>query len=218
MRRTLLCLIFGSFAARLSGQQAPPAAAPAPKPVELYNGLGSHHHPIRTGNTEAQRFFDQGFVLLYGFNHEEAYRSFEKAAELDASSPMPHWGMALSLGANYNDPEPEADRLKKARAEVEKALALASAAPENERAYVEALATRYVADPAAADRAQLSRDYAAAMKRLSASYPDDLDAATLYAESLMDLHPWKLWTPAGEPGEDTVEIVAVLESVLKRDP
>ncbi len=218
MRRILLCVVFGSLAAPLVGQQAPPPAAPGPKPVELYAGLGSHHHPIRTASPEAQKFFDQGFVLLYGFNHEEAYRSFEKAAALDPASPMPHWGMALSLGANYNDPEPEADRLKKARAEVEKALALAAAAPDSERAYVEALATRYVADPAAADPARLSRDYAAAMKRLSASYPDDLDAATLYAESLMNLHPWKLWTPEGEPGEDTVEIVAVLESVLKRDP
>lgn len=217
-RRSLAAWVLAGFSAALLSAQAPPAPAPTPKPAELFSGLGSHRHPIRTASPEAQKFFDQGFVLLYGFNHEEAYRSFAKAAELDPSSPMPHWGMALSLGANYNDPEPEADRLKKARVEVEKALALAASAPDDERAYVEALSVRYVADPESADRAQLSRDYAAAMKRLSASYPDDLDAATLYAESLMNLHPWKLWTPDGQPGEDTVEIVAVLESVLKRDP
>ncbi len=184
----------------------------------LLSGLGAHRHPIRTSSAEAQKFFDQGVVLLYGFNHEEAYRSFERAAELDPKSPMPHWGMALVLGANYNDPEPEAERLKKARGEVEKALALSAGAAENERAYAEALSRRYVADPAAADRAQLARDYASAMHELSARYPDDLDAATLYAESLMTLHPWKLWTADGKPGEDTVEILEVLESVLKRDP
>ena len=219
MRRTALALCLGVSAAVLPGQTPPaPAPPPAPKPAELFSGMGSHRHPIRTSSAEAQKYFDQGVVLLYGFNHDEAFRSFEKAAELDPKSPMPRWGMALSLGANYNDPEPEIDRLKKARAEVEKALALSADAAENERAYVEALATRYVADPASADRAQLARDYAAAMKALSARYPDDLDAATLYAESLMNLHPWKLWTPEGEPGEGTVEIVAVLESVMKRDP
>ncbi len=188
------------------------------KPPELLAGMGSHRHPIRTSSAEAQKYFDQGVTLLFGFNHEEAYRSFAKAAELDPKSPMPRWGMALALGANYNDPEPEADRLKKARAEVEAALVLAAAAPENERAYVEALSVRYVADPSTADKAKLARDYAAAMRALAARYPDDLDAATMYAESLMNLHPWKLWKPDGTPGEDTVEIVVVLESVLKRDP
>jgi tetratricopeptide (TPR) repeat protein len=190
------------------------------KPPELLSGMGAHRHPIRTPSAEAQKYFDQGVTLLYGFNHEEAYRSFAKAAELDPKSPMPRWGMALALGANYNDPEPEADRLKKARAEVEAALALAAGAAENERAYVEALSVRYVADPStsSADKAKLARDYAAAMRALAGRYPDDLDAATMYAESLMNLHPWKLWKPDGTPGEDTVEIVAVLESVLKRDP
>jgi tetratricopeptide (TPR) repeat protein len=214
MRRISLALA-GSLLCAAAIAQAPPA--PTPKPAELLAGMGSHRHPIRTASPEAQKYFDQGVTLLFAFNHDEAYRSFERAAVLDPKSPMPHWGMALALGANYNDPEPEADRLKKAREEVEKALALAAAAQDNERAYVEALSRRYVADPAA-DRAALARDYAAAMKALSAHYPDDLDAATLYAESLMNLNPWKLWTPDGKPGEDTVEIVAVLESVLKRDP
>lgn len=218
MRRILLALVSGGLCAIVPAfAQVRPAPA-TPKPPELFAGMGSHRHPIRTSSAEAQKFFDQGVTLLYGFNHEEAYRSFARAAELDPKSPMPHWGMALALGANYNDPEPEADRLKKARAEVEKALALSAGGPDNERAYVEALATRYVADPAGADKGKLAREYATAMKGLSARYPDDLDAATLYAESLMNLHPWKLWTPDGKPGEDTVEIVVVLESVLKRDP
>ena len=211
MKKLLLLLGFGSLAAFV------PAQAPE-KPPELLAGMGSHRHPVQTSSAEAQKYFDQGVTLLFGFNHEEAYRSFAKAAELDPKSPMPRWGMALALGANYNDPEPEADRLKKARVEVEMALALSAGAPENERAYVETLSVRYVADPSTADKAKLARDYAAAMKALSARYPDDLDAATMYAESLMNLHPWKLWKPDGTPGEDTVEIVAVLESVLKRDP
>src|SRR5512136_2252915 len=149
MRRLLAALALSGLAV-FAVAQAPPA--PTPKPAELFSGMGPHRHPISTSNAEAQKFFDQGVVLLYGFNHEEAYRSFARAAQLDPKSPMPHWGMALVLGANYNDPEPEADRLMKARAEVEAALALAAGAPDNERAYVEALSARYVADPGNADR------------------------------------------------------------------
>jgi len=190
----------------------------APKPVTLLSGLGTHRHPIATSSPEAQKYFDQGMVMLFGFNHEEAYRAFEKAAQLDPSAAMPHWGMALVTGANYNDVEPEVNRLKRARAEVDKALALSTAGPENERAYVEALAKRYVADPASADKAALAHDYNAAMRALSQKYPDDLDAATLYAESGMNLRPWKLYGSDGTPAEGTEEIVAVLESVLKREP
>ena len=196
-----------------------PGMSPPKTPATLLTGTGSHHHPIATTSPEAQKFFDQGMATAYGFNHEEAYRSFARAAELDPKAAMPRWGMALVLGSNYNDPAPVDERLLKARAEVEKALALAARGPENERAYVEALAIRYVADPAAADKPKIASDYATAMKAaLAARYPDDLDAATLYAESLMNLTPWKLWSPDGSRGADTVEIVAVLESVLKRDP
>ncbi len=196
---------------------ADPGAA-APKPPVLLSGLGSHRHPIATSSPEAQKFFDQGMVMLFGFNHEEAFRSFERASQLDPKSPMPHWGMALATGSNYNDPEPETSRLERARAEVDRALALAASAPENERAYVHALSKRYANDPAAADKAALLRDYNAAMRELSRKYPDDLDAATLFAESGMNLRPWKLYRPDGTPEEGTEEIVAVLESVLKRDP
>jgi len=195
-----------------------PGMSPPRTPATLLSGTGSHRHPIATASPESQKFFDQGMTMAYGFNHEEAYRSFAKAAELDAKAAMPHWGMAFVLGSNYNDPAPVDERLRKARSEVERALALSAAGPENERAYVEALAIRYPADTSAADQAKVANDYAAAMKSLSARYPDDLDAATLYAESLMNLTPWKLWTPAGDPGPNTLEIVAVLESVLKRNP
>ena len=205
----LLC----SLAAAQQAGQAPPPQ----KPTTLLAGLGTHRHPIATSNEQAQKFFDQGVVLLFGFNHEEAYRSFEKAAELDPEQAMPHWGMALALGSNYNDLVPAEERLKKARVEVDKGLALSASGPANERAYVEALSVRYSADPTA-DKAALARGYHEAMKALAGKYPDDLDAATLYAESGMNLRPWKLWKPDGTPEEGTLEIVAVLESVLKRDP
>jgi tetratricopeptide (TPR) repeat protein len=223
MKRRFLCLaallsVPPAAPAAAQHQHGTPAAAPAPaKPAALLPGLGSHRHPIGTASPEAQEFFDQGVVLLFGFNHEEAVRSFARAAELDPSAAMPHWGMALGLGSNYNDPAPAEERLKKARVEVDKALALSASGPANERAYIEALSVRYSADPAA-DKSKLARDYHVAMKALTAKYPDDLDAATLYAESGMNLRPWKLWTPDGAAEEGTVEIVAVLESVLRRDP
>jgi hypothetical protein len=179
-------------------------------------GFGTHHHPIVTSSPEAQQWFDQGFALVFGFNHEEAARSFQKAAELDPKSPMPHWGIAWAVGPNYNldidDP-----RAKQAFDEIATARRLAASAPAQERAYVEALAVRYSPDPKA-DRAALAKKYSAAMGALSKAYPDDLDAATLYAESLMNLTPWKLWTLDGKPAANTAAILRILESVLARDP
>ena len=216
MRRLVFAVAALCAAPALFAQHAE-MTPPPEKPVTLLSGMGAHTHPISTSSPEAQKFFDQGVVLLFGFNHEEAIRAFDKASELDPKAAMPHWGKALALGSNYNEAATD-ERLLKARAELEKAMALSASSPDNERAYVEALSKRYVADPAKSDKAQVARDYAAAMQALSAAYPDDLDAATMYAESLMNLTPWKLWKPDGTPGENTVEIVAVLESVLKRDP
>ena len=178
--------------------------------------VGRQHHPIATKSQEAQDYFDQGLTLIYGFNHEEAARSFQKAAELDPTSPMPLWGIALAVGPNYNL-DVDADRERLAFETIQKAKKLAANAPQVERGYVEALATRYSGETKA-DYKGLAGDYAAAMKALSAKYPDDLDAATIYAESLMDLNPWKLWSNDGKPAEHTEEIVRVLESVLARNP
>jgi len=182
----------------------------------LLEGFGAVHHPITTSNPEAQKYFDQGLALLYGFNHEEAIRSFERAAALDPSAAMPLWGMALALGPNINmDVDP--DHEKRAFDASRKALERAAGSPAPERAYVEAVARRYSADPKA-DLKALSADYSRAMGELSRRYPDDLDAATLYAESLMDLRPWKLWKADGSAEPGTEEIVSILESVLKRSP
>jgi tetratricopeptide (TPR) repeat protein len=190
--------------------------APA-KPADLsLTAVGRQHHPIATRNEEAQLYFDQGITLIYAFNHEEAARAFQRASELDSSSPMPLWGIALAVGPNYNM-DVDAEREKLGFETVHKAQKLAANAPQVEKDYVAALVARYSGD-ANPDYKKLSRDYAAAMKALSEKYPDDLDAATLYAESLMNLNPWKLWSHDGKPGENTEEIVRVLESVLARDP
>ena len=211
--RALVLFLMAMPAAQ--AQQHEHATTTAP-PATLVAGMGRLHHAIATKSAEAQRFFDQGLTYVYGFNHDEAIRSFRRAAELDPSSPMPHWGIALALGPNINsDVDPE--REKAAYDEAQKAKRLMSGAPANERAYVEALVTRYSNDPKA-DLKALAVQYKDAMRAVMRQYPDDLDAATLYAESLMDLNPWQLWSPAGTPAAGTEEIVSVLESVLRRDP
>lgn len=191
--------------------------APTAKTADLsLTVIGRQHHPIHTSSKEAQEYFDQGVTLLYGFNHEEAERAFAKAAQLDASSPMPLWGIAMAVGPNYNS-EVDAEREKLAFETIRKASKLAEHAPAVEQDYVRALAARY-SGAAKPDYKQLARTYAGEMRRVSQKYPDDLDAATLYAESLMNLNPWKLWSADGKPGENTEEIVRVLESVLAREP
>lgn len=178
--------------------------------------MGSHSHPIKTTSQEAQRYFDQGMAFVFGFNHEEAIQSFTKASELDPAAAMPVWGIALALGPNINlDVDPE--REKAAYDAVQKAAGLAANSPAAERDYIRALQVRYSNNPKA-DLKKLAAEYAKAMGALSKKYPDDLDAATLYAEAMMDLRPWRLWSYDGKPAEGTLEIVSVLESVMRREP
>jgi len=191
-------------------------AAPARQAV-LMPGLGDVHHPVTARNPEAQKFFDQGLALIWAFNHDEALLSFQRAAELDPDCAMAYWGIALAVGPNYNDPEPDLNREKTAWDAVQKGIALASNATPAERDYLTALATRYTNEPKP-DLKQFAQFYKTAMGELVKKYPDDLDAAVLYAESAMDLRPWQLWSADGKPAEGTEEIVATLESVLKRDP
>ncbi|HKE10480.1 MAG TPA: hypothetical protein VKE73_02820 [Myxococcota bacterium] len=184
--------------------------------VPLFDNLGSYSHPITTKSALAQQYFDQGLRLVYGFNHDEARRAFEEAARLDPDAAMAYWGIAYTLGPNYNLPR-DPGRDHEACLAVAKAQAKVSGASERERGYVSAIATRY-ADPPPADRRSLDEAYAQAMQGLAERFPDDLDAATLHAESMMDLDPWELWTRHGKPRPGTLEIVATLESVLRRDP
>lgn len=183
--------------------------------VPLYTNLGSHHKRISTKIPAAQQYFDQGLRLVYGFNHAEAIRSFTRAAELDPSCAMCYWGIALAFGPHVNAPMDAASGVA-AYAAVQKALALTSHATPSERAYIEALAQRYEADPPA-DRTRLDTSYSSAMGKVAHTYPKDLDAATLYAESLMDLRPWNYWRPDGTPYPGTNEIVRQLERVLTRN-
>ena len=196
------------------------AVAPGPKDlshtVPLYTNLGSHHKPISTQVAATQEYFDQGLRFMYGFNHAEAIRSFTRAAELDPTCAMCYWGIALAYGPNVNAPMDSASGVA-AYAAAQKAMTLRSHATEPERAYIEAVAQRYEAVPPT-DRARLDTAFSRAMKRVVNTYPDDLDAATLYAESLMDLRPWNYWQPDGTPYPGTNEIVRQLQRVISRNP
>ena len=161
--------------------------------LELHPGLGNYHHPITTKNPEAQKYFDQGLALLYGFNHDEAARYFRRAAELDPEAAMPYWGLALSIGPNYNDTAVDENRAHATYDAVQKAVARAPTGAR-EQDYIRALAKRYPSPNAESDWKQFHLDYSNAMREVVKKYPDDLDAATMFAESLMMLRPWQLWT------------------------
>src|SRR6202163_626527 len=186
------------------------------KPWTPMTGGGTVHHPVSTSNPEAQKFFDQGLRLIYAFNHDEAARSFQRATELDAKLAIAYWGIAEAVGPNYNDPASD-DRFKQAHEAIQKAVDLSSNAPPSEQAYIQAMALRFPAD-AKADLRKAAEDYHDAMREVSKKYRDDLDAATLFAEAGMNLHPWGLWHVDGTPEAGTDEIVSTLESVIKRDP
>ena len=210
MKNTVAIAVF------LTGCMALAQQSTAPKPAFLMEGLSNLHHPVTTGNAEAQQFFDQGLRLVYAFNHDEAARAFHRAAELDPKLAMAWWGVALAVGPNYNLPvDPEHEKL--AVDAVEKAKALSAEASPTEKAYIDAIAKRFSGE-AKPDYHQLDVNYSKAMGDLARRYPDDLDAATLYADSLMNLRPWRLWNADGTPAEGTNEIVATLEGVLRRDP
>lgn len=185
-------------------------------PVVLVTGLGDLHHPVSAHNPQAQQFFDQGLRFIYAFNHDEAARSFQHAAELDPKLAMAYWGVAEAVGPNYNDPA-DPDRYKRAHDAVQKAVDLSAGASPSEQAYIHAMAKRFPADPNS-DLKKAAEQYRDAMREVAHQFPDDLDAATLFAESGMNLHPWGLWHQDGTPQEGTEEIVATLESVMKRDP
>ena len=210
---TLLAIILALWVPAFS--QEHPAGAKA-KSATLMTGYGNWHHPVSTKNSQAQAFFDQGLRLIYAFNHDEAARSFQRAAEFDPKLAMAYWGIAEAVGPNYNDPASES-RFVRAHAAIEKAQTLAADASESDQAYVAALAKRFPADPKSDLRAALEQ-YRDAMRDVVKRFPDDLDAATLLAEAGMNLHPWGLWRADGAPEEGTEEIVATLESVIRRDP
>lgn len=213
---------------RLVSRDAPLAATPtAPSasatvaratevPIGFLPGIGDLHHPIRTSSPEAQRYFDQGLTLGFGFNHEAAIRSFREATRRDPNCAICYWGIALAFGPNINMPMGPDDEAQALEA-IDQALEKLDAASEAERALIEALATRYGSSPPA-DRGHRDSAYAEAMRDVHERYPEDLDVAVLFAESLMMLHAWDYWTPDREPREHTLELVETLEGVLAVQP
>lgn len=202
----LLCLSLGACST------APTADEPW-KRAEL----GQFQREVTTSSAEAQRWFDQGLVLCFGFDQEVARLAFAKAAEADPDCAMAHWGHAYAFGPHINNPAMDDESSRIAHASAQRALELAGSASPVERALVEALTKRYVW-PAPSDRAELDRAYAAAMREVWHKFPEDDDVGALFAEALMDLRPWDLWSAEGEPRPETPEVIATLETVLARTP
>jgi tetratricopeptide (TPR) repeat protein len=202
----------------LYGKSKRDAALPdlAPVGANLIEGLGDYSMRVTAKSPEVQRWFDQGLAMAYGFNHDAAERSFLKAAELDPDCAMCWWGSALVLGPHVNAAMDPANNAK-AWDRLQRAQRVASGATEKEQAFIQALAARYAENPPD-PRRPLDEAYAAAMGELAAKYPDDLDAATLHAESMMDLQPWDYWDASGQPKGHTAAVVSTLESVIARDP
>lgn len=184
------------------------------KMAPLFDNLGTHNFQITTDSELAQKYFNQGLILAYGFNHEEAFRSFKEAARLDTNCAMAYWGMAYVLGPNINLPM-EAGSVHTAYEAIQKAISLLDNETQREKDYVMALSARYSAE-VVEDRSLLDIAYSDAMRNLANNYPDDLDAATMFAESIMDCHPWDYWLKDGTPQQWTPEILTVLENVLER--
>ena len=182
----------------------------------LFSGLGDHEFPVTTNNQLVQRYFNQGLTLAYGFNHAEAARSFYYASELDRECAMAYWGYAYVLGPNYNAAM-DAENYPKAYYAIQKAISLTDKCTPKEAALIQALSKRYVKEPVD-DRLSLDEDYAHAMQKVFGEFPNDPDVGTLYAESLMNLHPWDLWETNGNPKPWTPEILTTLEKVIKLNP
>ena len=179
----------------------------------LFEGMGKHTRQVSTEHALAQRYFDQGLILSYGFNHDEAVRSFDEAAKIDPTCAMAYWGKAYALGTNINL-ELSEENAKLAHAAIQEAMARKDNATPVERDLIDALATRFE-DPPPADRKHLDRAYARAMHALWEQYPDDDDIGFLYADAMLNLDPWNQWSPDFEPNPGTLELVAALERVLE---
>lgn len=205
---------FCAVIAMVGCQTTPSGPAPDAK---LYDGFGNYERPIKTSSAKAQAWFNQGMQLMYGFNHDEAIRSFEMAAYLDPKAPMPYWGIAYSHGININDPAMSEERSQKARAAADMAMKNIARGSAVEQALIRAVDKRY-ALPIPEDRRPLDEAYAAAMAKAYAKHGADPDVGALFAESLMNLQPWDYWEADGSPKGKITEVLTVLEGVLDTHP
>jgi tetratricopeptide (TPR) repeat protein len=194
-------------------------AAEAAKPLApLFEDIGRHHHPITTRSPQAQRYFDQGMMLIFNFNHKEAVRSFRAAATLDPECAMAHWGEAFAQGPHINGPMTD-EAVPLAWAALQRAQQLKAKANPRERAYIEALAKRYSAPGAKHDRAALDRAFALAMRGVADAFPDDHDAAVFWVDAWMNTTPWNYWqADKRTPKPDTAEAIRAIEKVMMRIP
>ncbi|WP_341839057.1 hypothetical protein [Chitinophaga caseinilytica] len=187
------------------------------KKAPLLEGLGGIDFKITTANPEAQRYFNQGLMLAYGFNHAEAARSFHEAARLDSTCAMAYWGFAYVLGPNYNAGMEE-DNFQRAYEAAAKAQSLSANSSPVEKALIGALSARYAKEPPE-DRKPLDIAYSAAMKKVYAQFPSNPDVGTMYAESMMNLHPWDLYDKITKvPRAWTPAIVKLLEQLIRQHP
>lgn len=183
-------------------------------PAPRFKGMGRHHHPITTKWELAQRYFDHGLTLCFNFNHAEAIRSFEAAAQIDPDCAMAYWGVAFAHGPHVNAPM-DTNAVPKTWDALQRAIALKPKANEKERDYIDALAKRYT-NELLTNRAHLDKAFADAMGQVAKRHPSDVDAQVLYAEALMDTSPWNYWDENMTPKPDAQKALDVIESVLKR--
>lgn len=209
-------LLFGLFLFFVAGASVSSTVSANREAVPLRDNLGKHQYPVSTTVPKAQRYFDQGLILSFGFNHAEAARSFQEAARLDPKCAMCYWGEALVLGPNINAPMSDS-AVPLAYAAVQKAWSLDGHATKKEKALIQALTKRY-GNEIVKERAHLDAAYAEAMREVYQQFPDDVVIGSLLAEALMDLHPWDYWKKNGESQPWTSEIVSLLESVLEQMP
>ncbi|RMF38578.1 MAG: hypothetical protein D6754_07215 [Alphaproteobacteria bacterium] len=184
--------------------------------------LGRYSRPVTAASAEAQRWFDRGLIWTYGYNHEEARRCFDRALAADPDCAMAHWGLGYAAGPNYNyewwhmDPDSQAEALATAYDASRRALALADRVTAPERALIAALAARYPRREPAPDMVPWNHAFADAMRTVHAGFPGDLDIATVFAESLLNLTPWRMWDlKTGEPAPHAVEARRVLEDAFE---
>lgn len=182
----------------------------------LLKGLGNLHYKVNTHSAKAQAFFDQGLALTYGFNHGEAYRSFKTALKYDSTCAMAYWGIAMVLGPNYNAPL-NPTSLADINQAIDNAVKYAAKAGPGEKALIHAMTQRFPRQEVK-DMTAYYEAYAGALKEAHEQFPADMDIATIYADALMNLHPWDLWLKDGTPQPWTPEILAVIEKILKTAP
>ena len=217
VRRIFVCTTMAASMLAFGCRSTQRHHVPASSNVPLFSGLGNHTRDVTTHSPLAQKYFNQGLVLTFAFNRDEAIRAFTEAARLDPDCAMAWWGIAYCNGPHINRPAMTEGQSTAAWEALQKAVARKDKGTLTEQALIEALAQRYASSPPT-DRRALDEAYASAMRAVWHAHCSDADVGTLYAEAMMDLRPWNLWTKEGEAQPDTEEIIAALDGALRINP